>query len=454
MIVERTCTISRLFLIYGMMMLWLWTLIQLALVVLLLSSLVVCHELGHYWVARWQGLNASIVSIGFGRLCYEYQDARYTKWQIRLWPLGGYVDLCADNPQAIQRYLGLSLWRKSSIILAGIAVNLCLAWLILVMVFWWGNWAVKPLIGDVHIGSRADHAGLMPGDLITHVNQRTVRSWPDVMSQVLIQQSFSNHLSLAVIRDGQSYEYELSELDVDMNNSHNSLQDYGLSPQHSGVVCQTTLSKHHNPDSGPLPLGSWVLSVSNQPIESVLTCDNLSPISSPVTFWIKHQGITYPVTIQPNLHHYEFVPLVSYVHQRYWLSLGLLSSMQAAWDSCWDLLTLQAIGFIKLLTLKSDWNNMLSPVAIIDQIHAKVANLHWQGLLKWLALINCCLVFINALPIPSLDGGQFVLVLIQALFNRPIPNAFIHFIDKVLFSGLLALVLMLAIKDLAGLLWA
>jgi regulator of sigma E protease len=58
-----------------------------------LGPLVVFHELGHYWVARWLGVGAEQFSIGFGREVAGWTDKRGTRWKVGWLPLGGYVGL-------------------------------------------------------------------------------------------------------------------------------------------------------------------------------------------------------------------------------------------------------------------------------------------------------------------------------------------------------------------------
>ena len=59
----------------------------------ILSILVFVHEMGHYLVARWNGVRVEVFSIGFGREIFGWNDKSGTRWKISLLPLGGYVKM-------------------------------------------------------------------------------------------------------------------------------------------------------------------------------------------------------------------------------------------------------------------------------------------------------------------------------------------------------------------------
>ena len=61
-----------------------------------IGPLIIFHELGHYWVARWFGVGAEAFSIGFGKEIAGWTDKRGTRWKVGLLPLGGYVKFIGD----------------------------------------------------------------------------------------------------------------------------------------------------------------------------------------------------------------------------------------------------------------------------------------------------------------------------------------------------------------------
>ena len=68
----------------------------------LLGTLVVVHELGHYWVGRWFGVKAEAFSVGFGKELVGFTDRHGTRWKLSALPLGGYVQFKGDmNPASV-----------------------------------------------------------------------------------------------------------------------------------------------------------------------------------------------------------------------------------------------------------------------------------------------------------------------------------------------------------------
>ena len=102
---------------------------------LIISLIIVVHELGHYFAARLCGLISCSVNVGFGRVLFKAKDAHKTLWQLHMWPLGGYVDLCGQNKRRISKFLKLSYPKKVFIMLGGIIVNAFCA----ILLFWCCN---------------------------------------------------------------------------------------------------------------------------------------------------------------------------------------------------------------------------------------------------------------------------------------------------------------------------
>ena len=68
--------------------------------IIILTILVFVHELGHYLIARKNGVKVEVFSIGFGPVLMSMHDKRGTKWQIAAFPLGGYVKFLGDKKVA------------------------------------------------------------------------------------------------------------------------------------------------------------------------------------------------------------------------------------------------------------------------------------------------------------------------------------------------------------------
>ncbi len=169
---------------------------------LLLSTLVVVHELGHYLVGRWFGVKAEKFSVGFGPQIYGRVDSRGTLWRIAALPLGGYVQFAGDmNPasqpdatwqslpehERNQTFQSKALWKRALIIFAGPAVNFMLAIAIFIgFLLVYGHSTTPPMAEAIVVGSPAEKAGIKAGDRIVAVNGHRVNTFNALANEVIM----------------------------------------------------------------------------------------------------------------------------------------------------------------------------------------------------------------------------------------------------------------------------
>ena len=181
-----------------------------------IGPLVIIHELGHYWVARWFGIGAETFSIGFGRKIAGWTDKRGTLWKIGWLPLGGYVRFVGDedaasssadqsklSPDQRKRSFHLRpVYQRFLVVVAGPVANFILAILIFAAFFAiLGKPTASPTIGSVTEASVAAKAGLTVGDRILSVAGRGVDDFRDV--QRLVQMRPAEDVEIQLERNGQ-----------------------------------------------------------------------------------------------------------------------------------------------------------------------------------------------------------------------------------------------------------
>ncbi|WP_436071525.1 RIP metalloprotease RseP [Devosia sp. LjRoot3] len=166
-----------------------------------LTVIVFVHEMGHYLVARWNGVAIQAFSIGFGRELIGWNDRHGTRWKISAIPLGGYVRFAGDmnassmpdpnaaelrDPELAPRlFVNKSVWQRIAIVAAGPIANVLLTFLILyALLLGYGRETVPAVIGEVVSGSVAEAAGFEPGDTILSVDGYVVRGFEDFQRYV------------------------------------------------------------------------------------------------------------------------------------------------------------------------------------------------------------------------------------------------------------------------------
>tara|TARA_R110002020_G_scaffold58186_4_gene159624 strand:- start:2768 stop:3925 length:1158 start_codon:yes stop_codon:yes gene_type:complete len=161
-----------------------------------LTVIVFVHEMGHYLVARWNGIAIQTFSIGFGRELFGWNDKAGTRWRLSAIPLGGYVRFVGDmdaastpdneaianaDPELAPRlFANKNVWQRIAVVAAGPAANVILTFVILyALLLGYGRYTIPPVVGEVIAGSPAAAAGLAPGDVIIAVDGYAVRGFED-----------------------------------------------------------------------------------------------------------------------------------------------------------------------------------------------------------------------------------------------------------------------------------
>ncbi|MEW5910298.1 MAG: RIP metalloprotease RseP [Thermodesulfobacteriota bacterium] len=159
--------------------------------IVVLGVLIFFHELGHFLMARIFGVGVEKFSLGFGPRIFGKKIGR-TDYRISALPLGGYVKMVGEEPDAEIdptdipfSFTHKHVLKRILIVAAGPAFNLLLA----VIIFFWvfqvsGIYILKPSVGSVTPDSPAQRAGIQKGDLITAINDRQVTSWEEMANAI------------------------------------------------------------------------------------------------------------------------------------------------------------------------------------------------------------------------------------------------------------------------------
>ena len=182
-----------------------------------IGPLVVIHELGHYWVARWFGIGAETFSIGFGRQVAGWTDKRGTLWKIGWLPLGGYVRFVGDENAASEaadqsrlsaekQKLSFHLrpvYQRFAVVLAGPMANFLFAILIFAAFFMSiGAPRTANLVDRLEPGSAAAAAGIQPGDRIISIAGRDTETFEQISHIVTLNPD--ERVSATVVRGGET----------------------------------------------------------------------------------------------------------------------------------------------------------------------------------------------------------------------------------------------------------
>ncbi|MDE2385798.1 MAG: RIP metalloprotease RseP [Alphaproteobacteria bacterium] len=222
--------------------------------------IVFVHEMGHFLLGRWSGVNIEAFSIGFGKEIFGFTDKRGTRWKFAWIPLGGYVKFEGDanaasmpdnsvapSPTSLQ---GAKVWKRFLIVLAGPVSNFILAILIFAAAFSFvGTPVTEPRVDEVLEGSAAQAAGLKPGDFVRSIDGQETKSFGDIQDAMLLRGT--EPATLVVERGGQSLNVTLTPKEVEIEDALGS------------KVKMTQIGIKHDPKNDPQGF------VKSGPIEAV-----------------------------------------------------------------------------------------------------------------------------------------------------------------------------------------
>jgi regulator of sigma E protease len=158
-----------------------------------LGVIIFVHEAGHLLMAKLFRVPARVFSLGFGRRLWGFERGG-TDYRVSLVPLGGYVQLTGEDPTEVSddplEFLNRPRWQRVLIYLAGPAMNVVLAIVLVAVVFMMGIEVAAPpdipaVVGSVRPDGPAAEAGLLPGDEIVSVEGDVVGKWDDFRFAVL-----------------------------------------------------------------------------------------------------------------------------------------------------------------------------------------------------------------------------------------------------------------------------
>lgn len=324
----------------------------------ILMVIVFVHEMGHYLVARWNGIAVEAFSIGFGPQIFGWTDKQGTRWKLSAIPLGGYVRFAGDmnaasmpDNEAIAQYdaetqkrlfANKSVWRRMAVVVAGPAANVLFTFAILYIVLVsYGRFTLEPVVGEVLPESAAAEAGIEPGDRFIEVDGFRVRGFEDV--QRLISTAPGREVRVVVERDGE-------------------IETIAVVPQY---------------DTATTRFGRELQ--------------------------IGRLGVTRDVGEGDVVLYHP----------------GPLEAVSMTFEEIWFLID-RTLNFVTdIFVGRADLNQVAGPVGMA-QVSGEVATLGLLALVNLTALLSLNIGIINLFPVPMLDGGHLMYYLYEAVRGRPL----------------------------------
>ena len=428
-----------------------------------LGVLVFIHELGHFLLARWNGVRVLTFSLGFGPKILKVQRGD-TEYCISIIPLGGYVKMAGENPEdqptgRDDEFLAKTKWQRFQILIAGPAMNVLLAVVVLAVVLMQGAEVFTHLdqparVGAVQPGSPAERAGIRPGDTITQFGTAEIDTWEHLEMAVAARPE--RDIPMTVLRDGREERLrvrpDLTKLTT-RNNATFEVGTIGVLPDIYPSVRSFVAGKPAE-SSGLVP-GDLILAIDGERMvyqsQAVRTISQ-KPGDKPIIFTVRRDGVEHTISITPYRE-----------GDRTLVGMYMNDAMRSFKPTPIEAIgmsiqrNVEMAGLIlntlkDLVTGEASPKQLMGPVGIA-QLSGESAQEGWIALLSLMASISLNLGLLNLLPIPVLDGGHIFIMAIETISRRDFSLAMK---EKMLFVGfvlLMTLMVTVIYNDLMRIAW-
>lgn len=412
---------------------------------LVFSVIVLFHELGHFLLAKRNNIAVTEFSLGMGPRLLSTEKGG-TRYSLKLFPIGGSCMMVGedDDDNTEGSFNNASVWARISVVAAGPIFNFILAFVFAMIITSVVGYDPAKVL-QVTEGSPVAEAGLREGDVITEFQGRHISIGRDLDSYMNLHGLQDEEISLTYKRDGKKYNIAYT---ADSEKRY-MLGFYYMSegePQVTQVMIGSAMAK-----AGVMP-GDIIREVNGVAVANAQELQDYlgkHPLDgSEVTLGMERDGKVETIVATPQMTKTVDSGFVYNIYREKTNFLGVMK-YSAVEVRYWISSTIESL--MMLVKGQFSVNDLSGPVGIIDVIgdsyeEAKEegAVMVWMQMLYWAILLSANLGVMNLLPIPALDGGRLVFLLIEAVRKKRLnPNVegMIHFAGFMLLMLLMVFVM-------------
>ncbi len=423
-----------------------------------LSILIILHEAGHFFAARAFGIKVEKFYLffdawGFKLVSFNYKGCEYG---IGWLPLGGYVkiagmidesmdtDQLAGPPQPWE-FRSKPAWQRLIVMLGGVTVNIVLG----IFIFWMLTLSNgETFVPNDNIpygiapGVIGKEIGLQNGDRITEVNGKPVKRFEELTSSKVLL----GNTELTVLRNGETKNIHVP------GDILEKVSDLGISQfveprvKMSGIAM---VEPGGNAEKAGVKVGDSILSVNNTAItyydefKQLVVSNKNKPVE--LTVIRDDKTVLIPTQVSPEgtvgiyIPQYYNIPLET-------VEYGFLEALPVGASRAWGSFMDNAKGLGKVASGQVKANKAFTgPIGIATMFGSTV---NWVKFWSLVGLLSMALALMNLLPIPALDGGHAVFLLIEMVKGKPLGDKFMERAQMVGFVILITLMVFVFGNDI------
>jgi len=436
---------------------------------ILIGVMIMIHELGHFWAARYFNVKVETFSLGFGPRLFGFRRGE-TDYRVSLILFGGYVKMAgaettefgAENaPMTLsvadpRTLLAKPRWQRLIIAFAGPFMNLVLAVGLLTALFMVkypkiSDTDMEAVIGHVLPGSPAAKAGIQDGDRIVNLDGKSNPDWDDVGIKEI--ESAGRQMFITVERDGR----RINTVVTPVLSEATGVGSAGWDER--GEVELGDLKPNFPAAKAGLQKGDLVVALGGQPMHSTVRFHEITKNSGgkPLAIEYKRNGETHTVTLQPVYAKVDgpgqwmvgaiIEPKLNIVNTK--LSFPEALSESVAQNAKGALFFVHVLE--GMVERRMSPKNLTGPIGLAS-IAGQEARQGPMMYLSLMSMLSLQLAILNLMPIPILDGATILMLLVEIVMRRDLSTNVKEAMFKAGFVFIMMLVAFVIYNDLAKML--
>jgi regulator of sigma E protease len=419
-----------------------------------LGVLIFVHELGHFLAARRVGVRVLTFSLGFGPKILKVQRGD-TEYCISAIPLGGYVKMAGENPDDPRsgqpdEFLSKTKWQRFQILIMGPLMNIVLAVVVLAIVLAQGDRIAAyrdqpPVVGAVVAGSPAERVGVVRGDRILTVGGDVVETWEDLLLAIATKPD--RDVAITVQRDGQTRSLMIRPT----AEGRYEVGNIGVLPDTNPYV---VVIKGDIADRAGFKDNDIILSVNGERVATGTQFRRMIETNAGKPIDVRVRRGTEDVTVMATPEKRGNVGMLGmYIYEESKpFTPTPLEAVKLSVER-----NIESSGLIfktlaGLFTGETSVRQLQGPVGIA-QLSGESASEGLLSLLSLMAMLSINLGILNLMPIPVLDGGHILILMLEGIARRDFS---MQVKEKMLLAGFVVLMMLMVTviyNDLTRISW-
>jgi regulator of sigma E protease len=428
---------------------------------ILIGVMILIHELGHFWAARFFDVRVETFSFGFGPRLFGFRRGDTDYRVSAVFFLGGFVkmagelpgDESANDPRGFQ---AKPRWQRLIIVLGGPIMNVVLAVALLTGLYMFKYQKVVDadsgaVIGSVSASTPAAKAGIQEGDRIVKLDGKRNPTWDDIILKEI--ESAAHPMHLTIERGGRQFDTTvtptLDERSGAGNAGWSEKGEVQLGPVSAGMPAHKV----------GLQPGDLIESAGGHPIHATVRFHEVIRASGgkPVAIEFRRNGKPMQVTVQPVWSSADGQPrwmIGAIVEPKLNIVTSRLSLPDAVRESVQENVRSAGLIFTVLegVIERRISAKLLSGPVGIAQMSGQAAKAGPSAFIAFMAMVSLNLAVINLMPLPILDGGSVVMLIIEMVMRRDMSMSVKEAVFKVGFVFIMMLVAFVLYNDITKIL--